>query len=427
MLDVQAVDLDVSNLALRKNDFPVFDNAPELIYLDSAATSQKPRCVIDAIASCYESSCAPVHRGLYDMAANASVLFESSRETVSRFINAASAQQCVFTRSATESINLVASGWARQRLEPADEVWVSEMEHHANYLPWQRVCQETGATLRTIKVSEDGELLVNEQQLFNSKVKLIALTHVSNVIGTINPISSIAEQARQYGIPVLIDACQSVGHMPVDVQALDCAFMAFSAHKMYGPEGIGVLYGKREYLEQCKPMLLGGGMVDRVASSASHPDGSKESQWSPLPAKLEAGSPNLSGAVGLAAAIGYVQSIGLTELQTHAANLALQAKAKLQVLDGVTVLGSNAQHLENEHARSGIVSFVVDGIHPHDIAQVAADRGVGIRAGHHCAQPLMESLGISSTSRASFGLYNTDADVQALVTAVKSAIKLFRV
>lgn len=423
----------VADFSRYKADFPVFEKYLSLHYLDSAATTQKPRCVIEAIAQCYEHTCAPVHRGLYDLAAQASEYYEQARNVVARFINAPTAEQCVFTRSATESINMVANGWARSRLRKGDEIWISEMEHHSNYLPWQRVCQDTGASLKIIRVSPDGELLADAAQgLFGDKVKLIALTQISNVLGCINPVAKIASRAKQSGIPVLIDACQSIGHMPVDVQDIDCAFMAFSAHKMYGPNGIGVLYGKQEFLDQCEPLLLGGGMVDRVALCTDRQapkqirdqSSRQRSEWAGLPERLEAGSPNLTGAVGFAAAIKYVEHIGLLAIQEHAANLAKQASVALQSLPGVSVFGKH-DNIPGQGLHGGIVSFAVDGVHPHDMAQVAAEYQVAIRAGHHCAQPLMHALGVNSTARASFGVYNTAQDVDALVAATVEAVSLF--
>lgn len=408
-----------------KSDFPVFSHHPELHYLDSAATTHKPQCVIDALTGSYEQHCAPVHRGLYDMAAQASLNYEKARLTVARFINAEAPENCVFTRSATESVNVVASGWARHQLKALDEVVVTEMEHHANYLPWQRVCEQTGAKLRVVKVSADGDLLMEDASYWSHKIKLIVITHVSNVLGTINPITQIVEKARKYGIPVLVDASQSVGHMPVDVQELDCTFLVCSAHKCYGPEGIGLLYGKQAYLEQCEPLLLGGGMVVRVSMHTADSDQSEKTSWTRLPARLEAGSPNLSGALGFAAAIDYVQHLGVDKLQAHTGFLARQASEKLTQIDGVSVIAlNNNNKLHNDNA--GIVSFNVDAIHPHDVAQTAADHNVAIRAGHHCAQPLMNALGVGSTVRASFAAYNTEQDIDALLCAIENAIEMYR-
>jgi len=399
-----------------KQDFPIFDQYPDLHYLDSAATTQKPRCVIEAIASSYATTCAPVHRGLYDLAAKASEHYERARQSIADFIQAPDAAQVIFTRSATESINLIACGWARPRLVGGDEIWVSEMEHHANFLPWQRICNETGATLRLIPVSASGELLLSDvaEDIANGRGKLIAVSHVSNVLGCINPIETVAKLAKQCEIPLLIDASQSVGHIPVDVQGLDCAFMVFSSHKMYGPDGIGVLYGKQEFLEQCEPLQLGGGMVDTV--------GLNNSRWAALPEKLEAGSPNLAGAVGLAAAAEYIAAIGLDTAHHHAATLAASARHRLSEIPGVRVFGTT-----DDAARQsvGIVSFDVADIHPHDVAQIAAEHQVALRAGHHCCQPLMRAMNITGTLRASYGLYNDSSDTDALIEAVRQAQTVF--
>ncbi|MCP4767536.1 MAG: SufS family cysteine desulfurase [Gammaproteobacteria bacterium] len=403
-----AVDFD----AIRK-DFPIFDSAPEALhYLDSAASSQKPQCVIDAVAQCYRSQYGPVHRGLYPLAEAASEAYEKSRRTLGRFINAASADEIVFTRSATEAINLVASGWAGPALEAGDEVWVSQMEHHSNYLPWQRVCRDRGAKLRVIPLDSNGLLdLEGADSLFGDKTRLIAITQVSNVLGVINPVAEITARASQKSIPVLVDAAQSVGHMPVDVQALDCDFLVASAHKMCGPGGIGFLFGKKERLAQTEPLLLGGGMVDQVQGDSS--------TWSDIPARFEAGSPNLAGALGFAVAADYIEGIGRQAIEKWEQELAAAAFEVLSGIDGVSIYGP-----ENSKFRSGILSFNIDGIHPHDVAQIAGEHGVAIRAGHHCCQPLMQHLNTSSTARASFSFYNNRADIAALEMAIHETRKV---
>ena len=403
-----SVDFD----ALRK-DFPIFDGGPgTLHYLDSAATSQKPRCVIDAIDRCYRYQYGPVHRGLYPLAESATESYEKARQTLAEFINAPSSDEIVFTRSATEAINLVASGWAGQALRAGDEIWVSQMEHHSNFLPWQRVCQDRGANLRVIPLDSSGQLDLDKADgLFANRTRLIAITQVSNVLGIINPIEKITCMASANSIPVLVDAAQSVGHMPIDVQALDCDFLVASAHKMCGPGGIGFLYGKKERLIQTEPLLLGGGMVDQVQSETS--------TWSEIPARFEAGSPNLAGALGFAAAANYIEGIGRHSIEKREQDLATTAFEALSEIDGVTIYGP-----ENSPYRSGILSFNIDGIHPHDIAQIAGEHGVAIRAGHHCCQPLMQHLNTSSTARASFSFYNNEDDITALVKAVHETIKI---
>jgi len=408
LIPSDSVDFD----ALRE-DFPIFNSGSETLhYLDSAASSQKPSCVIDAVAQCYRSQYAPVHRGLYPLAESASVAYEKARQTLANFINAASADEIIFTRSATEAINLVASGWAGPALKAGDEIWVSQMEHHSNYLPWQRVCRNRGASLRVIPLDSSGQLDLDKAAgLFANSTRLIAITHVSNVLGIVNPVEKIIHLAAQKSIPVLIDAAQSVGHMPVDVQALKCDFLVASAHKMCGPGGIGLLYGKKQRLAQTEPLLLGGGMVDLVQSETS--------LWSEIPARFEAGSPNLAGALGFAVAADYIQGIGRQAIEKRERELAAIAFEVLSEIGGVGIYGP-----ENSEYRSGILSFHIDGIHPHDIAQIAGEHGVAIRAGHHCCQPLMQHLNTSSTARASFSFYNNEEDIAALVMAIQQTKKV---
>jgi cysteine desulfurase/selenocysteine lyase len=393
--------------------FPLLDRAGgSLHYLDNAATSQKPAVVIDAVAACYRDHYGSVHRGLYPLAERASERYESARAAVAGLIGATRPEQVVFTRSATESINLVAAGWARRRLRPGDEIWVTAMEHHSNYLPWQAVCRETGARLRIVECDASGALALGAARLFSNKTRLIALTHVSNVLGVINPVEAILERAGERGIPVLIDGAQAAGHTPLDVGALGCDFYAFSAHKMYGPTGIGALYVAADRVDELEPLLLGGGMVEEVGETAS--------TWLPAPAKFEAGSPNLAGGAGFAAAVDFVRRHMLGPAARHAIDLAAAAGRELDALPGVVTYGPPP-----ERRGSGIVSFNVEGIHPHDVAQIAGERGVAVRAGHHCCQPLMQRLGVPATVRASFAPYNNGADVDALIGAVREAIRVF--
>ena len=397
-----------------KRDFAIFKNAPKpLHYLDSAASSHKPDCVINAITDCYREQYAPVHRGLYPLAENASEQYELARHIIAAFINSASSQNIVFTRSATEAINLIANGWAGQQITAGDEIWVSEMEHHSNFLPWQRVCQQNGAQLRVIPLDADSRLdLTKADGLFSDKTRLIAVTHISNVLGVKNPIGEIIKLAKARSIPVLVDAAQSAGHSVIDVQSLDCDFLVASAHKMCGPTGVGFLYAKPDRLSQTEPMLLGGGMVDEV--------GSETSSWADIPACFEAGSPNLSGVIGMAAAARYLSQIGVSQIEQRVNQLTQLAAAELSKIGGVNLYGP-----ESDDSRAGILSFNIDTIHPHDVAQIAAERNVAIRAGHHCCQPLMKRLGVSSTARASFHLYNNEDDVLALIEAVVEAKRFF--
>jgi cysteine desulfurase/selenocysteine lyase len=388
--------------------------ARPLHYLDNAATSHKPSVVLDVLDDCYRHHYGPVHRGLYALAEQATARYEQARATVARFVGAPSADQLVFTRSTTEAINLVAAGWAQPRLRPGDEVWVSRMEHHSNFLPWQRACQQSGARLRIIELNTDGSLDLDGAGAdpFGPRTRLVALTLVSNVLGVVNPIREVVERARPRGIPVLVDAAQAVAHLPLDVAELGCDFLAFSAHKMCGPTGIGALYAKAERLEEMEPLLLGGGMVDVV--------GEAHSSWARPPEKFEAGSPNLSGAVGFAAAARYLSGIGMQRVHAHVETLTERTLDALAATTGVRIYGPL-----DAGRRAGIVAFNLAGLHPHDLAQLLAERGVAIRAGHHCCQPLMQVLGVPATARASFALYNRADDVDALVDAVRWAHRVF--
>lgn len=406
---------NVLPLVNSKADFPLFHSSEHgraLHYLDNAATTQKPVSVIDAIIDCYRTSYAPIHRGLYPLAEAATASYETARATIAGFIGAPTPGQLIFTRSATEAINMVAWGWARSRLQPGDRIWVTRMEHHSNFLPWQRICEERNAELRIIELQEDGTLdLDAAPDLFDPRTRLIALCHVSNVLGSVNPIRSLCEKATALNIPVLVDAAQSVGHMPIDVSTLGCDFLAFSSHKMYGPTGIGALYARPERLEEMEPLLLGGGMVDRVSDN--------HCSWTAIPARFEAGSPNLADAVGFAAAVDYLSAIGMERIEAYVTSLTQQAIEALSQCADVRLIPAMKTR------RSSIISFEMPGIHPHDIAQVAGERGVAVRAGHHCCQPLMHSLGLSATTRVSFGLYNQQQDVEALLAAIDEVRRLF--
>ena len=407
---------NVLDSAAIRADFPLLATAGEsLHYLDNAATTQKPNVVIDAIGDCYRHHYAPVHRGLYPLAEEASLHYETARSTLAKFIGVSGehSDQLIFTRSTTESINMVAQGWLRPRLNKGDQVWITRLEHHANYLTWQALCNETGAQLKIIELEQGGILdLENCSGLYDSNTKLISITQISNVLGTINPIKDICKKAAEQGIAVMVDAAQSVGHIPVDVTALDCDFLAFSAHKMFGPTGIGALYGKAERLAEMEPLLLGGGMVDSINNN--------DCTWMPYPAKFEAGSQNLADALGFAAAVNWLDKIGMDAVHQHVTDLTQYALDSLSKLNDIEIYGPSDALL-----CGGIVSFNLNDVHPHDVGQIAGERGVAIRAGHHCCQPLMQHLGVAATARASFSPYNSHDDIDALVDAITAAQKMF--
>jgi cysteine desulfurase/selenocysteine lyase len=396
-------------------DFPFLrETVGKLHYLDNAATTQKPLPMIEAIARYYQTACAQVHRGLYPLAERASTTYEAARRRLAKFIGAEQAQEVILTRSATDSINLVACTWARRQLHPGDLVWVTRMEHHSNFLPWQRVCREQGAELRVIELSADGRLDLDAAlELYDTRTRLIAITQVSNVLGIVNPIEQVAARARSKGIAVLVDAAQAAAHERIDVGKLNCDFLAFSAHKMYGPPGIGLLYVATPRLAEMEPLMVRGSMVDEVSEM--------ESTWTPALARFEAGLPDLAGAVGFAAAADYLDTIGIDAVSAHVRALADFAMRDLSKLDAVEVYGPLV-----DGQRAGIISFNVMGVNPHDVAQAAGEMGVALRAGHHCCQPLMKSLSISGTVRASFAVYNDQSDIDALCAAVQRAQRLLR-
>ncbi|SHK13357.1 cysteine desulfurase / selenocysteine lyase [Nocardiopsis flavescens] len=415
--------LDVA--AIRK-DFPILartvrDGRP-LVYLDSGATSQKPRQVLDAEREFYESHNAAVHRGAHQLAEEATDAYEAARETIARFIGG-DPGEVVFTKNATEAINLVAyamgnaatadEGLRRFRVGPGDEIVVTEMEHHANLVPWQELCRRTGATLRWFPVTEQGRLDLSDlDDLVNERTRVVAFAHQSNVLGTVNPVADIAARAREVGALTVLDACQSVPHMPVDAAALGVDFLAFSGHKMLGPNGIGVLWGRRELLEAMPPFITGGSMIGVVHMEYS--------TWAEPPQRFEAGVPMAPQAVALAAACDYLSAVGMDRIAAHEHTLVEYALKALADVEGLRLIGP-AEAVD----RGGAVSFEVEGIHPHDLGQVLDDRGVEVRVGHHCAWPLHRRLGVLASTRASFYLYNTTEDVDALVAAVRAAQEFF--
>ncbi|KFZ42771.1 cysteine desulfurase [Anoxybacillus flavithermus] len=393
--------------------FPILDqqiNGKPLVYLDSAATSQKPLSVIEAIDNYYRQYNSNVHRGVHTLGTKATDAYEGAREKVRRFIGAASTEEIIFTRGTTTAINLVAASYGRANVREGDEIVITYMEHHSNIIPWQQVAKQTGATLKYIPLQPDGTIRLEDvEQTVTPNTKIVAVMHVSNVLGTINPVKEIAQIAHKNGAVVVVDGAQSTPHMKVDVQDIDCDFYAFSGHKMCGPTGIGVLYGKKRLLEQMEPVEFGGEMIDFV--------GLYESTWKELPWKFEGGTPIIAGAIGLGAAIDFLEQVGLDHIAEHEHRLAQYALEQLATIDGLTIYGPKA--------RAGLVTFNIDGVHPHDVATVLDAEGIAVRAGHHCAQPLMKWLNVTATARASFYLYNTEEEIDALVSALKKTKEYF--
>jgi len=399
-----------------RGDFPIFERETRpgvrLVYLDSTATSQKPVSVIEAMNDFYRRSNANIHRGVHTLAEEATALYEDAREKIAKFINAPSARQIIYTRNTTESINLVAYTWARANLKPGDLVILTEMEHHSNLVPWHMLATERGIELDFIPVAEDGLLDMDAYRALLARTpKLVAFTHMSNVLGTINPAAEIIRLARDVGAVTLVDAAQSVPHIAVDAQALGADFLAFSAHKMCGPTGIGVLYGKVELLEAMPPFLGGGDMIKEVKLRSFRPNS--------IPYKFEAGTPAIAEAVGFGAAVDYLTKIGMTNIAAHEHEITEYALERLEEIPGVKVFGPSADK------KGGVASFTLDGVHPHDVAQILDRDGIAVRAGHHCAQPLHEKFGIPASTRASFYLYSMKEEVDALVNGIYTVKKMF--
>lgn len=404
----------ILNVERVRADFPILQRSVRgrpLVYLDNAATTQKPRVVLDAMMSYYTTINANVHRGVHELSERATEAYEASRERVRRFVNAASAREIVFTRNATEAINVVAFSYARPRLRPGDEIVISTIEHHSNIVPWQLACEATGAVLKVAPVDDAGELAVESfEALMNPRTKLVAVTHMSNALGTIPPVRDIIRAARAHGIPVLVDASQAAYHMPIDVRALDCDFLVATGHKLYGPTGIGFLYGREAHLEAMPPFMGGGDMIASVSFARS--------TWNVLPYKFEAGTPHIAGAIVLATALDYIESIGFDAIGAHERDLLDYGTAMLEAIDGVRIIGK-ARH------KASILSFVMDGVHPHDVGTIVDREGVAIRTGHHCAQPVMERFGIPATARASMAMYNTREEIDALGRALERVRTVF--
>jgi cysteine desulfurase/selenocysteine lyase len=402
------------DIAAIRRDFPILNqqiNGHPLVYLDNAASSQKPVQVIEAVDQYYRLDNANVHRGVHKLSQRATDAYEGARSKIRGFLNATSDKEIIFVRGATEAINLVAQSFVRPQLQAGDEILISYLEHHANIVPWQMVCEQTGATLKIIPMTESGELnLSGLDELLTDKTKIMAVGQVSNALGTVNPVKQMTEKAKAKGIPVLIDGAQAVPHMQVDVQELDCDFYVFSGHKMFAPTGIGALYGKQALLEAMPPWQGGGDMI--LSVSFDH------TEYNALPYKFEAGTPHIAGAVGLGAAIDYMQSIGIEKIAAYEHALLELATAKLSAIDGVRIVGT-AEH------KASVLSFLIEDVHPHDVGTIFDQQGVAIRAGHHCAQPVMQYYGIAATARASFAFYNTEQEIDALVKAIHTTQELF--
>lgn len=405
------------NIQEIRDQFPILKqqvNGHSLVYLDSSATSQKPYAVIEALRDYYANYNSNVHRGAHTLGSFATDAFENARDKVKSFINARESAEIVFTRGTTASLNLVAQCYVREFLKEGDEILITLMEHHSNLIPWQQAAKKTGATLRYIPIQPDGTIRLEDvEEAITSKTKFVSITHVSNVMGTIHPMKQIAAIAHRHGAVICVDAAQSAPHLQLDVQDLDCDFMAISGHKMAGPTGIGILYGKKALLEKMTPYEYGGEMIDHVDLY--------ESTWKELPWKFEGGTPNIAGAIGLGAAIDFLQQIGLTNIRHHENQLVSYALEQLSLIEEISIYGPRQPEL-----RSGLVTFNVSDVHPHDLATVLDSEGIAIRAGHHCCQPLMRWLNVSSTARASFYIYNTEEDIDALVKGLKRAISYFK-
>jgi cysteine desulfurase / selenocysteine lyase len=401
-----------------RNDFPIFKkkiNGKDLVYLDNASTTQKPYSVINSITDFYSNYNSNIHRAVYQLAEEATELYEQSRKKIANFINVRP-EEIIFTRNTTESINLIAHSWARSNLKKDDVIAITEIEHHSNIVPWQILCQEIGTRLEYVGIDESGFLDIEYliELISSRKVKLVSISHMSNVLGTIVPIERIVKTAHQYDIPVIVDGAQSVPHMPVDVKKLDCDFLVFSAHKMLGPTGVGVLYAKKELLEKMKPFMAGGDMIKEVFKFHTN--------YNEVPYKFEAGTPNIADVVGFGAAVEYLEKIGMENIRNHEIYLTEYALESMQSLKYITIYGPM-----DSKFRGGVISFNIADIHPHDLATIMNDHGIAIRSGHHCAQVLMQRLDVPATSRASFYIYNTKEEIDKFVNAIKEAGRIFKI
>ncbi|MFB0977173.1 MAG: cysteine desulfurase [Myxococcota bacterium] len=402
------------NVEAIRRDFPIFEQTMRgkpLVFLDSAASAQKPQAVIDRMASFYRDEYASIHRGVYQLSEVATFEFEKARGKLARFINAANPREIIITRNATESINLVAQTWGRKHLKRDDEILITEMEHHANIVPWQMLCEETGSKLVVVPLEEDGSLQEGAfEALLSERTKLVALGHVSNALGTINPIREMIAAAHAQGAPVLIDGAQAAPHLAIDVQELDCDFYAVSGHKVFGPSGVGFLYGKLDLLDAMPPYQGGGSMIHTVSFA--------KTTYADVPARFEAGTPDIAGVIGLGVAVDYLAHVGMDAIAAWEHELLLYATEKLSAIDAVRIIGTAPD-------KAAVISFLIEGAHPHDIGSILDQHGVAIRAGHHCAQPVMERYGIPATARASFAFYNTKRDIDVLEQGIHSVLELF--
>jgi cysteine desulfurase / selenocysteine lyase len=404
--------LDVSKI---RADFPILRqkiHGKPLVYLDNAASSQKPRVVIDAIRRFYFEDYSNIHRAVHQLSERSTRMYEEGRDRIRRFVNAADAREIVFVRGTTEGINLVAQGWGRAHLHPGGEVIVSALEHHSNIVPWQMVCEQTGAVLRVIPINDAGEVRLDEfERMLNPSTRFVAIAHVSNALGTVVPIRRVIEMAHRQGVPVLVDGAQAAPHMAIDVQELGCDFYVFSGHKLYGPTGIGILYGKQSLLEKMPPYQGGGDMISSVTF--------EKTTYNTLPYKFEAGTPNIEGVIGLAAAIDYVSGLGLDNIAAYERELLQYATERLSRIEGLRIIGTARE-------KAAVISFVIEGVHPHDVGTVLDRMGIAVRTGHHCAQPVMERFGIPATTRASFAFYNTSEEIDVLADGIEKVKEMFR-
>ena len=408
MIETKSISLDVDKI---RKDFPIFANNPGLVFLDNASTTQKPQSVIDTLNHYYENYNSNIHRGIYQIAEKATAAYEETRKKAANFIGAEETRSIVFTKGTTEGINLAAYSWGEQNLKPGDEVLITEMEHHSNIIPWQLICKRKGTKLNYIPINSDGTLDLSEpEKYFTAQTKIVCVIHQSNVFGTVNPIADIVKLAHDCGALVLVDGAQITPHHQVNVTELDCDFFAFSGHKMLGPTGVGVLYAKSELLEEMNPFLGGGEMIRRVTL--------EKSTWADIPWKFEAGTPNIAQVIGLGAAIDYLNDLGMDTVTSIEHELHNYARLKLGEIPSLTIYGDRED-------KGAVISFNIEGIHPHDLAHILDTHGIAIRAGHHCAQPIMKKLNVTATNRASFYIYNTVEEIDRLVEGIQKAVSMF--